>query len=82
MLSRIYFPVAEEIPRVITKYEIQRVGDEAVRIVMPLLETRRSYLQVAFDYIDREDGDATAFLHVRCELGQPDIAALRERYTA
>ena len=82
MLSRIYFPVAEEIPRAFTKYEIERVGDEAVRIVMPLLETRRSYLEVAFDYIDREYGDGIAFLRARCGLGRPDIAALRERYTA
>jgi len=82
MLSGIYFPAFAEIPRVLEKYAVGAVGEEAERLVMPLLETRRSYLEVAFDSIDRECGSADAFLRKHYDLGDAELKALRTQFTA
>lgn len=80
MLSAVYFPALAEIPRVLEKYAVSAVGDAAERLVMPLLETRASYLQVAFDSIDRECGNTDAFLRSHYDLGPAECTELRRRY--
>ena len=80
MLSAVYFPALAEIPRVLEKYAVSAVGDAAQRLVMPLLETRASYLRVAFDSIDRECGDTDAFLRKHYDLGTAECTELRRRY--
>ncbi len=80
MLSAVYFPALAEIPRVLEKYAVSAVGDAAQRLVMPLLETRASYLQVAFDSIDRECGDTETFLRSHYDLGPAECSELRRRY--
>ncbi|MGR9089253.1 MAG: tyrosine-protein phosphatase [Gammaproteobacteria bacterium] len=80
MLSAVYFPAIAEIPRVLDKYAVGAVGEAAQRLVMPLLETRASYLQIAFDSIDRECGSADAFLRRHYDLGEAEFSELRRRY--
>jgi protein-tyrosine phosphatase len=82
MLSRTYFPVETEIPRVLTKYSVQADGELARRLVIPLLETRRSYLDAAFDHIDANYGDGMEFLRTQYDLGAVEIEQLRAHYTA
>lgn len=82
MLSAVYFPALAEIPRVLEKYAVGAVGDAATRLVMPLLETRASYLRIAFDSIDRECGDAGTFLRNHYDLGPAECNELRRRYLA
>lgn len=82
MLSRTYFPAEKEIPRVLEKYEVGAVGDAARDLVMPLLETRESYLSAAFDFIDEHFGGGLEFLRAHYGLGDEELAQLRDRYTA
>lgn len=80
MLSARYFPALAEIPRVLEKYAVGATGEDAQRLVMPLLETRASYLQIAFDSIDRECGSTDAFLRRHYDLGDAEFSELRRRY--
>jgi len=81
MLSRDYFPAEQEIPRVLAKYEVGAVGEAARQLVMPLLETRESYLRAAFDYIDDNFGNGIEFLRAQYGLGDAEFDELRARYT-
>ena len=82
MLSQEYFPIATEIPRVIEKYAVRNDNVAPEELVMPLLETRRSYLEAAFDYIDENYGDTECFLREHYDLNPAKMAQLRDRYTA
>ena len=81
MLSRDYFPAEKEIPRVLEKYEVSAVGDEAKRLIMPLLDTRESYLRTAFDAIDENYGGGLEFLRQQYGLGETELRHLRGSYT-
>jgi len=81
MLSAIYFPAQAELPRVYEKYDVKPTGEKTRRLVMPLLETRKSYLQSAFDAIDQNYGSCKAFLSQRYGLGGGELAQLRDVYT-
>jgi protein-tyrosine phosphatase len=81
MLSRVYFPVEQELGRVLEKYAVGAVGDAARRLVMPLLETRRSYLRAAFDFIDEHFGGGIGYLTAQFGLDAVDLRHLRDRYT-
>lgn len=81
MLSREYFPAEAELDRVLEKYQVRRrPGDRD--IVMPLLETRASYIGAAFDAVDEAHGSMDAFLREACGLGEKELTRLRELYLA
>lgn len=81
MLSRVYFPAANEVQRVLEKYEVAAVGDAATNLVMPLLETRESYLRAAFDFIDENFGGGIEYLNAQFGLGAAELRRLRDQYT-
>lgn len=81
LLSRRYFPAETEIPRVREKYGVTLDGEAGRALIMPLLETRESYLQSAFAAVDHDYGSVSGFLAERCGLGPAEIETLRERYT-
>jgi protein-tyrosine phosphatase len=80
MLSERYYDIAPEIPRVFAKYAVRATGDAALRLVMPLLETRASYLQSAFAAIDARYGSGDAMLAELYGIGAAERARLREHY--
>ncbi len=82
LLSQRYFPAESEIPRVITKYEVKASGETARRLIMPLLETRESYLQSAFAAIDERYGSGEGLLATLYGLGPDALAQLRRHYTS
>lgn len=82
LLSQRYFPYESEIPRVITKYEVKASGAVARKLIMPLLETRASYLQSAFAAIDERYGSSEGLLHTLYGLGPAELAHLRSHYTS
>lgn len=81
MLSRDYFPAEREIPRVLAKYEVGASGELARNLVMPLLETRESYLAAAFDLIDERYGDGLQFLSAQYGIGTAELERLRAEFT-
>lgn len=82
MLSKRYFPAEAEIPRVITKYSVRASAAVARNLIMPLLETRESYLQSAFAAIDERYGSGEAMLQAVYGLGPSELARLRDHFTA
>jgi len=46
------------------------------------LDTRASYLQVAFDFIDDNYGDALTFLRQLYDIGPAELTQLRSNFTA
>lgn len=81
MLSERYYPVEREASRAIAKYHIDR-GAATRAIIMPLLETRPSYLEVVFEAIENDWGTVDAFLEKRLGVGAAERARLVELYTA
>ncbi|MBI2799904.1 MAG: tyrosine-protein phosphatase [Gammaproteobacteria bacterium] len=82
MLSKQYFPIASEIDRALEKYTVRAKDREtAVKLIMPLLETRESYLDAALTAIDERYGSDAAFLSDACDLNATKLARLRDRYT-
>ena len=81
MLSKTYFPAESELERVYEKYAVSTKGAPAKRLVMPLLETRESYLQSAFDAIDEHFGSGDAFLRQTYGLGDFELKHLKDTYT-
>lgn len=75
MLSSRYTPVETQVPRVLDKYEVSLPPEQGRALVLPLLETRPSYLNVVFDAIEADHGSIAAFLRER--FGIDDAA--RER---
>ena len=82
MLSQRYFPAEAEIPRVIVKYSVRATGEAARNLIMPLLETRASYLQAAFAAIDERYGSGEGLLQTLYGLGPADLARLRDHFTS
>lgn len=81
MLSGTYFPAAAEVPRVLEKYAVGHRGELGRALIMPLLETRVSYLDAAFAAIDEDFGSVDAFLAHHYGLGGAERARLRDIYT-
>ena len=81
MLSERHFPASAEIPRVLEKYAVSKPAGVGERLIMPLLETRRSYLETALDAIDEGWGSCDAFLAANYDLGAAELASLRAKYT-
>ena len=81
MLSGTYFPVESEVPRALEKYAVQTPGEAGRALIMPLLETRESYLEAAFAAIDEDFGSSEDFLRENYALDAKALARLRELYT-
>lgn len=81
MLSRAYFPANDEIDRVLAKYSVSNQNGEGVKIIMPLLETRESYLQAAFDCIDENYGSTKSFAQKCFGLTASDFNELINKFT-
>jgi len=81
MLSKKYFPVDDEIDRVLRKYGVSNENGEGVKIIMPLLETRESYLNAAFEYIDKNYGSTKLFAKERLGLCGVDFEKLVNKFT-
>ncbi len=62
--------LVEQIPRVGNMEEVERVGDEATKLVHAYLESRR-------DEIDVEDVELAAFLAVSCVEAMTHVAVIR-----
>jgi len=82
MLSKEYFPAAAEVPRVLQKYQVSTPGEAGRQLIMPLLETRASYLAAAFAAIDEDFGSIEQFLRVNYALDAAELRHLRSLYTA
>lgn len=82
MLSKRYFPAETEIPRVIVKYSVRASAAVARKVIMPLLETRESYLQSAFAAIDARYGSGEGMLQTLYGLGPGELARLRCHFTS
>jgi protein-tyrosine phosphatase len=81
MLSKRYFPAEAEVDRVREKYAVEGPADLARELVMPLLETRESYLESVFDVLDERFVSGEAFLRQAYGLDDADFARLRDTYT-
>lgn len=82
MLSARYFPVALEIDRAIQKYSVKLPERaRAVALIMPLLETRESYIDCVFEAIDEKHGSDADYLRA-IGLNDAQLARLRDLYTA
>jgi len=82
MLSARYFPIERELARVQRKYggAMERPLDLA--LIMPMLETRESYLGAALETIRAEFGGLDSYLEQILGIGAPERRELRARYTA
>ena len=81
MLSKQYFPAESERDRIREKYTVLPKGGDDRALIMPLLDTRESYLQSAFDAIDSSVGSTEAFLAENYGLGASVLQRLRDKYT-
>ena len=81
MLSKKYFPAEQEIERVLQKYSVSNQNGEGVKIIMPLLETRESYLKAAFDCIDEKYGSTRSFVKKCFGLTNNDLKQLINKFT-
>jgi protein-tyrosine phosphatase len=82
LLSARYFPVAAELDRVLVKYGVtQRQDPRKVAVVMPLLETRESYIDTVFAAIDAAAPSAASYFQRYLGLGARELARLRDLYT-
>ena len=81
MLSERYYPIERELDRIITKYGPEAGGNLDAALVRPMMETRREYIQRAFDTIDEHFGGDEAYLEQQYGLNANKRARLRERYT-
>jgi protein-tyrosine phosphatase len=81
MLSARYFPVEAEIDRVLRKYSVKHPNrDRAIAMIMPLLETRESYIDAVFAAIDSEYDSDPAYLQRALGLDARKLARLRDLY--
>jgi protein-tyrosine phosphatase len=81
MLSKTYFPVEREIPRVVKKYDVGLPEERLKELLRPLLDTHESYLRCAFDFIDENFGDGLTYLQQQYDVGPAELRALRQRFT-
>ncbi len=81
MLSGTYFPAAAEVPRVLEKYGVTHRGELGRALIMPLLETRASYLEAALAAIEQDFGSIEDFLAHHYKLRAAERARLRDIYT-
>ena len=86
LLSRRYFPIAAEIPRVLLKYAVPGKDPTILRaLIMPLLQTHDSYIDTVLAAIDEEiatsGGSTAAFLDSHYGLDAAKLTNLREMYT-
>lgn len=83
LLSGTYFPALSEVDRVLEKYGVQADSDEeAIALVMPLLETHPSYLDAAFAAIEERHSSLDDFLARVCGVGPAERRELRNLYTS
>lgn len=80
MLSRKYFPIEVEVQRVIEKYELDKNKVASKHLVLPLLETRPSYIQVLFKYIDSHYGSVRKFFQTEMLMTEEEIIKLKKRF--
>jgi protein-tyrosine phosphatase len=86
LLSRRYFPIAAEIPRVLRKYAVPDKDPATLQaLIMPLLETRESYIDTVLAAIDlevaKDGGSVAAFLARQYGIEAPQLATLRDKFT-
>ncbi|MGH8596370.1 MAG: tyrosine-protein phosphatase [Gammaproteobacteria bacterium] len=81
MLSAKYYPMENEIERTLRKYSVkQPTRVDAVAMIMPLLETRESYIDRVFAAIDETHGSDAAYLQRASGLNQQQLERLRSRF--
>ena len=81
LLSKRYFPVHVETPRVLRKYAVpNRTEAELRRLVAPMLDTRAAYADAIFAAIDEQAGSVEEFLAERLAMSPERCARLRERF--
>jgi protein-tyrosine phosphatase len=80
LLSKLYFPVEKEIPRVLRKYAVANRSDaELLRLVEPMLDTRASYADALFAAVDERAGSDEKFLAERLAMSSERCALLRDK---
>ena len=82
MLSERYYPIESEIPRALKKYEVSLSGLKGRNLIMPLLETRRSYIESIFETILNDHGSVSSFLEMECGVGPKERSRLKDLYTS
>lgn len=80
LLTNDCFPAMREVPRVLEKYSVTLEGQRGVDLIMPLLVSPPSYLEVVFGAIDEDCGSGEAYLASRFDLGAAELARLRDLY--
>lgn len=79
LLSKLYFPVEKEIPRVLRKYAVpNRTEAELLRLVEPMLDTRPSYVDAIFAAVDEQAGSDEEFVAARLAMPRERCARLRD----
>ncbi len=86
LLSRRYYPITAEIPRALQKYAVPGKDPETLQaLLMPLMETRDTYIETVLTAIDDEiinhGGSLAALLSRQYGLGDAQLATLRDKYT-
>ena len=82
LLSKRYYPYQREIARIRRKYGPHLGQDVDIERIMPMMETRESYIRSALDTIHAEFGDIETYLERALGIGAGERRLLRERYTA
>jgi protein-tyrosine phosphatase len=81
LLSKLYFPVEKEIPRVLRKYAVpNRTDAELLRLVEPMLDTRAGYVDALFAAVDERAGSDEQFLAERLAMSPERCARLRDKF--
>jgi protein-tyrosine phosphatase len=82
LLSERYYPLQREIGRIRRKYGPYLGENVELERIMPMLETRESYIRAALDTIRDDFGDIEAYLERALGIGPSERAQLRALYTA
>lgn len=80
MLTGRYMPVEAEVPRTIEKYDVDLPFEQGRALILPILESRESYLAAALEAIEADHGSIDAFLRERFGLDDAARARLGELY--
>lgn len=82
LLSARYYPMQREIGRIRRKYGPSLGEGFDLDRIMPMMETRESYIRAALETIRRDFGDMDSYLERALGIGAPERERLRELYTA
>lgn len=81
LLSERFFLIERELPRVQRKYAGRSGRQLELELILPMMETRETYLRAALDEIRSRFGGFDAYLEQAFGVGPEERRLLRERFT-